>query len=129
MGIEDTNLGIAHLPLHPFGFVDRSLQRRLIVRGLDLPAARQPRTLDAEFGHQLIDHLDGIMRDLVHAPGHGAAMGGVDVAEREPELGGDDAAIAAARAPAGMVGFEHDRRKAALRDVMARPTTQYSRRR
>ncbi len=72
-----------------------------IVRGLDLPAARQPRAGDAEFGHQLIDHLDGLMRDLVHAPGHGAAMGGVDVAEREAEFGGDDAAIAAARAQPG----------------------------
>ena len=118
MGIEDTNLGIAHLPLHPFGFVDRGPERGLIVRGLDLPAARQPRTLDAEFGHQLIDHLDGVMRDLVHAPGHGATMGGVDVAEREAEFGGDDAAIAAARAPAGMIGFEHDRRKTALGDMM-----------
>src|SRR3954453_877515 len=45
-------------------------------------------------------------------------LGGVDVAKREAELGGDDAAIAAARAPAGMVGFEHDRRQPALRDVM-----------
>ena len=41
MGIEDTNLGIAHLSLHPFGFVDRRVERRLIVRGLDLPAADQ----------------------------------------------------------------------------------------
>ncbi len=118
MGIEDTNFRIAHLTLHPFGFVDRGPQRRIVVCGLDLPAACQPRARDTEFGDQFLDHLDGVMRDLVHAPGHGAAMGGVDVAEREPEFGGDDTAIAAARAPAGMIGFEHDRRKAALRDMM-----------
>jgi hypothetical protein len=118
MSIEDTNLGIAHLPLHPFGFVDRSPERCLIVRGLDLSAARQTRARDAKFGYQFIDHLDGIMRDLVHASGHVAAMCSVDVAEREPEFGGDDAAIAAAGAPAGMVGFEYDRRQPALCDVM-----------
>ena len=116
--IEDPHLIIPHLALHPGGFVDRSLQCRLIMRGLDLAAARQPRAANPEFRHQLFDRLDRFMRNLVHAFRHRAAMGGVDVAERQPEFCGDDAAIAAARAPTWLIGFEHDRRQTALGDVM-----------
>lgn len=116
--VEDADLRIAHLALHPVGFVDRGLQRRLVVGGLDLAGARQRGTGDAKFGDQLLDNIGGFMRDPVHALRHGAAVHGVDLAEREAELCGDHAAIAATPAPARAVCFKHDRRKATLGDVV-----------
>jgi hypothetical protein len=54
------------------------------------------------------------MCDLVHAFRHRAAVGRVDAAEGLTEFRGDDAAIAAARAPTGTIGLKDDRRQPAL---------------
>src|SRR5581483_12207853 len=82
MGVEDSNVRVSHLTLHPFGFIDRRLKRGMTMRGLDLARARQPCCRDAELRHQLLDDVDGLVCDLVHALCHGAAMRSIDVAER-----------------------------------------------
>ena len=118
MGIECPDIRTAHLALHPIGFVDGGLQRRVIVRSPDLSASRQPGAGDAELGNQFLDYLQRFMRDLVHALRHRAAMGRVDAAEGEPKLRRDDAAVTAAGAPARLIGFQDQGHEAALCDVM-----------
>ena len=118
MGIEDTNFLIADFALHPFGFVSGRLKRGMTMRGFDLARAGQPCGGDAKLRHHLLDDVDRLMRDLVHASCHRAAMSGIDVAERQAKLGGHHPAVSAARTPARLVGFEHNRLKSAFCDVM-----------
>src|SRR5260370_19767610 len=118
LGIEDADIRIAHLALHPIGFVDGGLKRRVVMRRLDLSISCQVRAGNTEFGNQLLDDLHRFMRDLVDAPGHRTAVGRVDAAEGLPEFCCDHAAVAAACPPTGTIGLEYDRHQPALRDVM-----------
>src|SRR5262245_22728661 len=70
IGAENRHGPIAELRLQPRGFFDRMAQRFVIVRGLDLATAREACLTDAERVDRLLDAVDRLMRERVHAPRH-----------------------------------------------------------
>ena len=112
-GIEHGHRGVAEFGAEPISFLHRVGQRLVVVGCLDLAGAGQAGVRDAMGVDQFGDDIGRLMGDVVHALGHAPAVGGGDGWEGQAELGGDDAAIAPACTPAGLVRLEHDRRKAA----------------
>ena len=103
---QDADRPVAELLAHDRGLGGESGQRHFVMGAAQIAAKAEIGILDRMGLDEAFHGRHRLVADLVHAAGHVEPVGARDARQRHAVLGGDDAPVAPARAPADAVGVD-----------------------